>query len=68
MNAVVPVLSLIVALLPIHFSSAQDAARITLDTATHEKCLNVLRAGLTSEEFWPSIHAAEGLTLEGHGL
>jgi len=35
--------------------------------ATRERCLGVLRAGLGSEEFWPSIHAAEGLTLAGHG-
>lgn len=67
MNTVVRVLSMIVALLPIHFSSGQDSTRITLDSETHEKCLSVLRAGLRGEEFWPSMHAAEGLTLGGHG-
>ena len=40
---------------------------ISLDDATRAKCLNVLRAGLRSSEFWPSIHAAEALTLGGHG-
>ncbi|MBC7967280.1 MAG: HEAT repeat domain-containing protein, partial [Fuerstia sp.] len=68
MNAVVRVVSMIVALLPSLCSNAQQAAQITLDSATREKCLSVLRAGLRGEEFWPSIHAAEGLSLEGHGL
>ena len=42
-------------------------ATISLDAKTRTKCVKVLRAGLHSEEFWPSIHAAEGLTLGGHG-
>ncbi len=68
MNAVVRVVSIVVALFPILCSSGQDAPRITLDSATHEQCLTVLRAGLRSDEFWPSMHAAEGLTLGGHSL
>lgn len=40
---------------------------IALDATTREKCLKVLRQGLHGDEFWPSIHAAEGLTLGGHG-
>ena len=68
MDAVVRALSMIVALLLTLSSSAQDSSRITLDAATHEKCLSVLRAGLRGDEFWPSMHAAEGLTLGGHGL
>ncbi|MEJ7591326.1 MAG: HEAT repeat domain-containing protein [Planctomycetaceae bacterium] len=68
MNAIVRVLSMIVALLPVLTNSAQDSLRISLDAATQEKCLSVLRAGLRSEEFWPSMHAAEGLTLGGYGL
>ena len=40
---------------------------ISLDNATHEKCLGVLRDALKSDEFWPAIHAAEGLTLGGYG-
>lgn len=31
------------------------------------KCLKVIRDGLRSEEFWPSIHAAEALTIAGSG-
>lgn len=46
---------------------ADDARTVTLDAATHQRCLEVLRAGLRSSEFWPSIHAAEGLTLGGYG-
>lgn len=40
---------------------------ITLEPETEARCLAVLRAGLASEEFWPSMHAAEGLSLGGHG-
>ncbi|MCZ2342561.1 MAG: HEAT repeat domain-containing protein [Bacteroidales bacterium] len=32
-----------------------------------ERCLTVLRTGLTANEFWPSMHAAEALSLAGHG-
>lgn len=34
-----------------------------------EKCLNVLRGALkgTGDNFWPAMHAAEALTLAGHG-
>ena len=39
---------------------------INLDDATREKCLTVLRNGLHGDDFWPSIHAAEGLTLGGY--
>lgn len=31
------------------------------------RCVKILREGMKSDEFWPSIHAAEGLTLAGHG-
>ncbi len=40
---------------------------ITLEDSTRQKCLNVLRSGMRSAEFWPSIHAAEGLTSGGQG-
>jgi sialidase-1 len=36
----------------------------------HDKALAILRAGLEArgpEDFWPAMHAAEGLTLAGHG-
>lgn len=31
------------------------------------RCLAVLREGLSAEDFWPAMHAAEGLTATGHG-
>ena len=46
---------------------AADTQIVTLDAATRQRCLEVLRAGLQGDEFWPSIHAAEGLTLGGYG-
>lgn len=49
--------------------SAQAASKLTmeLDTETEARCLVVLREGLASEEFWPAMHAAEGLSLGGYG-
>lgn len=43
------------------------SAAISLDAETRQRCLAVLRQGLRSDEFWPAIHAAEALTLAGHG-
>lgn len=40
---------------------------VPLDPALRERCLTVLREGLKSDEFWPAMHAAEALTLAGHG-
>lgn len=40
---------------------------IELSDENRGQCLEVLRDGLKSDDFWPSIHAAEGLTLGGHG-
>ncbi|MEO6809984.1 MAG: exo-alpha-sialidase [Isosphaeraceae bacterium] len=40
---------------------------INLDDATRARCLKVLRDGLASDEFWPSMHAAEGLSNNGQG-
>ena len=48
-------------------TQADDKPVIQLDAATKERCLFVLRQGLHAEDFWPSIHAAEGLTLGGYG-
>ena len=45
--------------------SAGKAA--AMDATLRERCLAVLRAGLTSEEFWPAMHAAEALSLAGEG-
>lgn len=38
-----------------------------LSEAMKEKCLDILRQALGSDEFWASMHAAEALTLAGHG-
>ncbi len=40
---------------------------IRLSDVVKARCVEVLTGGLYSDEFWPSIHAAEGLTLGGHG-
>lgn len=47
--------------------SLAEQASISLDETTRQRCLDILRSGMRSDEFWPSIHAAEGLTLAGHG-
>ncbi len=44
---------------------AADA--IDLDESTRAHCLKVLRVGLMSDEFWPSMQAVEGLTMGGYG-
>lgn len=38
---------------------------LTLSTEIHQRCLQVLRGGMRDGEFWPSIHAAEALTIAG---
>lgn len=47
------------------FTRGED--QFTLSDELHTRCLNTLRDGMKSDEFWPSIHAAEGLTLGGRG-
>ena len=47
--------------------SCSGQAPATLDPALRERALAGLRAGLHSPEFWPSMHAAEGLTQAGLG-
>ncbi|WP_339734314.1 exo-alpha-sialidase [uncultured Gimesia sp.] len=42
-------------------------AKITLSPETEARCLEVLREAIRSDEFWPSMHAAEALTLAGKG-
>lgn len=46
---------------------ADDANVVPLSDSVRDRCLSVLRAGLRGDEFWPSMHAAEGLTLSGCG-
>ena len=38
-----------------------------LSPQTRDLCLNVLRQALAGSEFWPAMHAAEALTIAGHG-
>lgn len=45
--------------------NAEEA--FTLSGEVQARCLKTLREGMKSDEFWPSIHAAEGLTLAGYG-
>lgn len=49
---------------------AEEAQRqdpLQLVPELQERCLATLRSGLASDEFWPSMHAAEALTLAGQG-
>ena len=48
-------------------SRGEPAKQIELSPEIQKRGLAILRAGLKSEEFWPSIHAAEALTLAGRG-
>ena len=41
----------------------QDPQPLSRDL--RNRCLDMLRTGLQSEEFWPAMHAAEALTLAG---
>lgn len=38
-----------------------------LAASVRQRCVEVLRKGMHSDEFWPAIHAAEALTISGHG-
>lgn len=66
MNFVVTPALLLLSLFVSAPANASDGT-LELDSATRQKCLGVLRKGMRSEDFWPSIHAAEGLTLAGNG-
>lgn len=46
---------------------ARGQASIELDDDQEARCLSILRDTLASDEFWPSMHAAEALTLAGYG-
>lgn len=53
---------------PAEGGKQQKAAKpIKLSDEVRAKCLKVLRDGMAGEEFWPAIHAAEALSLAGHG-
>ena len=46
-------------------TTAEQGLRLT--DAQRDKALTVLRGGFTGEDFWPAMHAAEALTIAGHG-
>jgi sialidase-1 len=50
-------------------ADAQAAERtpVKLEPLVHSRCLDILREGLQSHEFWHAMHAAEGLTAAGQG-
>ncbi|MCH7687666.1 MAG: SPASM domain-containing protein [Planctomycetes bacterium] len=48
-------------------TQAPQVAQLVLHPKVKQRCLQILRDGMRSDEFWPSIHAAEGLTLAGYG-
>src|SRR5690606_38121574 len=63
-------LPLTFALTVLHLLPGKAAAgddRLVLAPGIEQRCLRVLREGLKSDEFWPSMHAAEALTLAGRG-
>lgn len=47
--------------------SAASEGTLPLEESIKAKAVRILKDGLASDEFWPAIHAAEGLTLGGHG-
>ncbi|MBI1310237.1 hypothetical protein GC176_02935 [bacterium] len=57
----------VAACLSLGVPAAAAEPTIEIDAATRERCLVVLRNGLHGDDFWPAIHAAEGLTLGGYG-
>ncbi|MBT6037433.1 MAG: hypothetical protein HOJ34_04025 [Kordiimonadaceae bacterium] len=49
-------------------SSEQSVSEgFSLEQETKSKAINILRSGLEDQNFWPSMHAAEGLTKAGYG-
>ncbi|MCA8997888.1 MAG: HEAT repeat domain-containing protein [Planctomycetaceae bacterium] len=48
-------------------SHGADQKPLKLSPEVRERCVQILQDGMHSDEFWPSIHAAEGLTLGGYG-
>lgn len=52
-------------ILIVNCAAADD--RISLTPEVETRSLEIVRSGMHVGEFWPSIHAAEALTLAGHG-
>ena len=44
-----------------------DRTPVELEPLVRSRCLDILRDGLQSHEFWHAMHAAEGLTAAGQG-
>ncbi len=57
--------ALVVSLIAIGGGCTESSYRI--DPTTEARAIETLRQGLEDEDFWPSIHAAAGLILAGHG-
>ncbi|WP_417383292.1 exo-alpha-sialidase [Gimesia sp.] len=53
--------------IPSLVKAESPAPKIKLSPETEKLCLEVLREAINSDEFWPSMHAAEALTLAGKG-
>ncbi|QDS88488.1 hypothetical protein EC9_26790 [Rosistilla ulvae] len=51
----------------VRFATVAEAAPPDLSAATRDRIIQVLQTGLVSDQFWPSMHAAEALTLAGKG-
>lgn len=47
--------------------TVRQGKKLNLDSATEQRGYAVLRGAMRSGDFWPSIHASEGLTLAGGG-
>src|SRR4051794_17680368 len=50
---------------PFGIVRAEGPARLTPEL--RQRCMDTLRTGINSDEFWPAIHASEALTLAGAG-
>ncbi len=57
--------ALLVALIAISSGCTEHSPEF--DAVTEARAIETLRQGLEDEDFWPSIHAAEGLILAGYG-
>lgn len=49
------------------WTSATAAEPVELPEPVRQRCLQLLRTSLASDDFWPAMHAAEGLTVGGYG-
>ena len=52
---------------PVSADEPESREPISLDPLVRSRCLDVLREGLAAPDFWPAMHAAEGLSAAGYG-